>query len=99
MEFRHPHIHRADEKGQLAAELGVEKAYSLDEPLWYLRLTACFRLDCRRELATVATVFGLGIALGFLVGRLQPDAPGCCKRPVVSCRRSPTEVTVIRGAW
>jgi len=48
----------------------VEKVYVVDEPLWYLRLTGHFRLTWRRETATVATVFGLGIALGFLVGRL-----------------------------
>jgi hypothetical protein len=54
----------------LAAKLGVAKVYFVDEPLWYLRLTSRFRLNWRRELATVAMVFALGIALGILVGHI-----------------------------
>jgi hypothetical protein len=64
----HRYVHPVDSNEQLAAELGVAKAYFVDEPLWYLRLTSRFRLNWRRELATVVTVFGLGIALGFLLG-------------------------------
>jgi hypothetical protein len=55
---------------QLAAEIGVEEVYYVDEPLRYQRLTAPFRLSWRREFTSVATVFGLGIALGLLVGYL-----------------------------
>jgi hypothetical protein len=65
----HRYVHPVDSKEQLAAELGVEKAYFVDEPLWYLRLTSRFRLNWRRELATVAAVFAFGLALGFLAGR------------------------------
>jgi hypothetical protein len=50
--------------------LGVDEVHFADEPLWYLRLTSRFRLNWHSELATVATVFGLGVALGFLVGHL-----------------------------
>lgn len=46
------------------------KSYYADDPLWYLRLTAHFRLNWRRELATVAGVFVAGIALGLLLARL-----------------------------
>jgi hypothetical protein len=70
VKLSHRHIHRADPKAQLAAELGVENVCYVDEPLWYLRLTSRFRLSWRREAASVATVFALGIALGLLVGRL-----------------------------
>jgi hypothetical protein len=66
--YRHPIP--ADPKAQLAAEFRVEKVFFADEPLWYLRLTARFRLTWRRELASVATVFVLGLAIGFLLGRL-----------------------------
>ena len=68
MKLPHRHIRRAEGKAQLAAKLGVDEVYFADEPLWYLRLTSRFRLNWRRELATVATVFGLGIAFGFLLG-------------------------------
>jgi len=70
MKLPHRHIRRAEGKAQLAAELGVERVYYVDEPLWYLRLTAHFRLNWRREIATVATVFAAGIILGFLVGHI-----------------------------
>jgi hypothetical protein len=63
-------IQAADPRTQLAAGLGVEKAYFVDEPLWYVRATSRFRLSWRRELASVATVFAVGIAVGFLVGHL-----------------------------
>jgi hypothetical protein len=66
----HRHNHPADREAQLAAEFGVEKVYYADDPLWYLRLSSHFRLTWRRELATVTTVFALGIAAGFLVGHL-----------------------------
>ena len=66
--------HRRDNssalKAQLAAEFGVGKVFFAEEPLWYTRLTARFRLTWRRELATVVTVFVLGLAAGFLVGHL-----------------------------
>jgi hypothetical protein len=66
--------HRRDNpsarKAQLAAEFGVEKVFFAEEPLWYTRLTARFRLTWRRELATVATVFVLGVAAGLLVEHL-----------------------------
>ena len=68
MKLSHRHIHRAEGQAQIASELGVEKVYLVEEPLWYLRLTSRFRLSWRREAASVATVFALGIALGFLVG-------------------------------
>ena len=70
MKLPHRHNCPAASSTQLAVELGVEEVYSVAEPLWYLRLTGHFRLTWRREAATVATVFGLGLALGFLVGRL-----------------------------
>lgn len=70
MKLPHRHIRRADHPAKPVGELGIERVYFVDEPLWYLRLTNHFRLTWRREAATVATVFGLGIALGFLVGRL-----------------------------
>jgi hypothetical protein len=65
-----PHCHSipAERKAQLAAEFGVEKVFFAGEPFWYTRLTARFRLTWRRELASVATVFVLGLALGFLLG-------------------------------
>jgi hypothetical protein len=67
-----PHRHPipADPKAQLAAEFGVEKVFFAEEPFWYTRLTARVRLSWRRELASVATVFVLGLAIGFLLGRL-----------------------------
>jgi hypothetical protein len=70
VKLSHRHIRRADEVAQLAPELGVTKVYLVDEPLWYLRLTSRFRLNPRRELMTVAGVFGLGIAFGFLLGHI-----------------------------
>jgi hypothetical protein len=70
VELPHRHIRRADQTSQPAAELDVEKVYFVGEPLWYLRLAGHARLTWRRELTSVATVFALGVALGFLVGRL-----------------------------
>lgn len=70
MKPSHHHVHRPDASSQLAAALGVEKVYFVDEPLWYLRLTGRCRLSWRREAASVATVFALGLALGFLAGHL-----------------------------
>ena len=70
MKLSHRHIRPADAKSQLAATLGVGKAYYVDKPLWYLRLTGRCRLSWRREAASVATVFALGIALDFLAGHL-----------------------------
>jgi hypothetical protein len=49
--------------------LSMKTSY-VDEPLWYLRLTSRFRLNWRRELATVATIFVAGIAVGFLLAHL-----------------------------
>jgi hypothetical protein len=57
-----------DHKAQLAAEFGVEHVYYADDPLWYLRLTSHFRLNWRREIATVAAVFVLGLVIGYLAG-------------------------------
>jgi hypothetical protein len=68
VKLRNRHREDADAKAQLAAEFGVDEVYFADDPLWYLRLTSRFRLNWRRELANVATVFGLGIALGLLFG-------------------------------
>jgi hypothetical protein len=67
-----PHRHPipVERKAQLAAEFGVEKVFFAEEPFWYARLAAWFRLTWRRELASVATVFALGLAIGFLLGRL-----------------------------
>jgi hypothetical protein len=70
VKLAHRHLRDADQTSQLDPALGVEKVYFVDEPLWYLRLTSRLRLSWRRELATVASVFGLGLALGFLLGRL-----------------------------
>jgi hypothetical protein len=69
---KRPHRHSlaTESKAQLAAELGVEKVFLAEEPFWYMHLTARFRLTWRRELATVAAVFGLGVALGLLAGHL-----------------------------
>jgi hypothetical protein len=39
VKLSHHHIHRPDASSQLAAALGVEKVYFVDERLWYLRLT------------------------------------------------------------
>ena len=70
MKLSHRHIRPGEGQAAHAPELGVAKVYLVDEPLWYLRLTSRFRLNWRRELITVAGVFGLGIAVGFLLGRL-----------------------------
>jgi hypothetical protein len=66
-----PHRHSipAERKAQLAAEFGVDEVYDAAIPLWYLRLTSRFWLTWRRELASVATVFVLGLVVGFLLGR------------------------------
>jgi hypothetical protein len=45
VKLSHHHIHRPDASSQLAAALGVEKVYFVDEPLWYLRLTGRCRLS------------------------------------------------------
>jgi hypothetical protein len=66
----HRHPESAAYKAQLAAEFGVDKVFFAEEPFWYTRLTARFRLTWRRELATIAAVFALGLGLGFLLGRL-----------------------------
>jgi hypothetical protein len=60
---------RSGEAEALAAALGVRKVYDATEPLWYLRLTARFRLTWRRELATLVAVFFVGVGLGFAVAR------------------------------
>jgi hypothetical protein len=65
----HRHTHRTDSKSRLAAELGVDEVYFVDDPLWSLRFTSRFRLNWRRELAALVTVFALGITLGFLGGQ------------------------------
>lgn len=70
MKLQHRYVHRAGGT-PAAAELGVERVYHVDDPLWYLRLSARFRLSWRRELATVATAFSLGIALGLLFGHVS----------------------------
>jgi hypothetical protein len=64
----HRHPNSAELKARLAEEFGVEKVFFAEEPLWYTRLAARFRLTWRTELATVATVFVLSVAAGFLVG-------------------------------
>ena len=68
MKLSYRQTRRSDPKSQFAVELGVSHVYLADDPLWYLRLTSRLRLNWRRELATLATVFVLGIALGFLAG-------------------------------
>jgi hypothetical protein len=70
MAVKLPHRHRnlANVEARPPADLGVARAYLVDEPLWYLRLTSRFRLSWRRELATVAAVFGLGVGFGLLLG-------------------------------
>ena len=70
MKLLHRHPESAEYKAQLAAEFGVDKVFFAEEPFWYRRLTARFRLTWRRELATVAAAFALGLATGFLLGRL-----------------------------
>ncbi len=70
MKLPHRHPIPTERKAQLAAEFRVEKVFFAEEPFWYKRLTARFRLTWRRELATVATVLVLGLAIGFLLGRL-----------------------------
>ena len=69
MKPQHRHTRRFDPQSRLAAEMRVEEVYYAVDPLWYLRFTSRFRLNWRRELVTLATVFASGIALGFLVGR------------------------------
>lgn len=69
MMFKHRHSIPAERRAQLAAEFGVDEVYDAAIPLWYLRLTSCFLLTWRRELTTVAGVFGLGIVLGFMLGQ------------------------------
>jgi hypothetical protein len=58
-----------EEEAALKREFGVEAVYDATEPLLYTRLTARFRLTWRRELATLAVVFALGVALGFRLAR------------------------------
>jgi hypothetical protein len=60
----------ADEAARLKAEFGVDEVYFADSPIWYLRATARFTLTWQRELATAATIFVLGLAIGFFVARL-----------------------------
>jgi hypothetical protein len=66
----HRHSESAAYKAQLAAEFGVDEVFFAEEPFWYTRLTGRFRLTWRRELATVAAMFALGLVVGFLLGRL-----------------------------
>jgi hypothetical protein len=66
----HRHSMSAEYKAQLAAEFGVDKVFDATEPYLYTRLTGRFRLTWRRELATVAAVFAVGLAAGFLLGRI-----------------------------
>jgi hypothetical protein len=54
----------------LANDLRVSAVFDAAEPLWYVRLTARFRLTWRRELATVIAVFLTGIAIGLAIARL-----------------------------
>jgi hypothetical protein len=68
VKLSHRHPIPTERKAQLAAEFGVEEVFFAKEPFWYTRLTARFRLTWRRELASVATVLVLGLALGFLLG-------------------------------
>ena len=70
MKLPHRHPIPAERIAHLAAEFGVEQVFFAEEPSWYTRLTARFRLTWHRELASVATVFVLGLAMGFLLGRL-----------------------------
>lgn len=67
-------LHRPDphaaEKAALADELGVDKVFYADEPLWYIRLTSRFRLTWRREVASVTAVFLAGLVLGLLLAHL-----------------------------
>jgi hypothetical protein len=69
MKLPHRHQDLADAESRRAAGLEVERIYAVDDPLWYLRLTSQFRLNWRRELATVAGVFVLGFVIGHLVAR------------------------------
>ena len=69
MKLPHRRVRSFDSEAQQAAEFAVGHIYFVDEPLWYLRLTSRFRLSWRRELATVVSVFAVGLALGFLLGR------------------------------
>jgi hypothetical protein len=64
----HRHTETVDQKAQLAAEFGVGEVFYAESPLWYLRLTGRFTLTWKRELATVAAVFALGLVIGFLAG-------------------------------
>lgn len=59
----------SDEKARLAAELGVDAVYFVDEPLWYLRAVARFHRNWKREVAFELGLVGVGIAVGFMLGR------------------------------
>jgi hypothetical protein len=61
----HRHNRNAEEKAQFATELGVNKLYFVDEPLWYLRTFAMFHRSWRRELAFEACLLGAGLVVGF----------------------------------
>jgi hypothetical protein len=65
----HSHIRRADQKAPLAAELGIEEVYLIDEPLWYLRAVALFHRSWRRELAFELGLLFVGLAVGFMLGQ------------------------------
>jgi hypothetical protein len=63
---RDPFAGRASD---LADEMRVSAVFDAAEPLWYVRLTARFRLTWRRELATVIVVFLAGILVGLVLAR------------------------------
>lgn len=58
-----------DEKARLAAELGVDAVYFVDVPLWYLRAVARLHVDWKREVAFELGLLGVGLAVGFVLGR------------------------------
>lgn len=58
-----------DEKARLAAELGVDAVYFVDVPLWYLRAVARFHLGWKREVAFELGLLGVGLVVGFVLGR------------------------------
>jgi hypothetical protein len=58
------------ERARLAAEFGVDAVYLIDEPLWYLRAVGRFHHNWKREVAFELGLLMVGLALGFVLGRL-----------------------------
>jgi hypothetical protein len=69
VKLRHGRDDFEAQRARLAGEFAVDAVFDATEPLWYTRLTAPFRLTWRREAATVATAFLLGIAIGWVARR------------------------------